>query len=156
MSISPLVPRAVLDTNVLYSQTRRTTLVELVRLGRFEAIWSAWIVAELNRVLTWRWAEQYGTDARAQRMASVGAKEMMTHLLAAFTLVDLPFPHPIPWPRLTDIWDIPIYASAVAASADYVVTDDLRHSPPRDPVTKRRMWNGIEYLSYRVFIERIM
>lgn len=156
MSAAPTLPRAVLDTNVLYSHTRRITLVGLVRLGRFEAIWSAWIVAELNRVLTWRWAEQYGIDAAAQRLASVGAKEMMTYLLAAFTLVDPPVPHPVPWPRLTDVWDIPIYASAVVAGANYVVTDNLRHSPPRDPATKRRLWNGLEYITYRDFIGRVM
>lgn len=146
----------MLDTNVLYSHARRTTLVGLVRLGRFEAIWSAWIVAELNRVLTWRWMEQYGMNAEAQRTASISAKEMMTHLLAAFTLIDPPLPHPIPWPRLTDIWDIPIYASAVVAGTDYVVTDDLRHSPPRDSATKRRTWNGIEYITYRHFVEIVM
>lgn len=103
--------RAVLDTNVLYSHTRRITLVGLVRLGRFEAIWSSWIVAELNRVLTWRWAERYGIDAMAQRVASVSAKERMIYLLTAFELVDPPLPHPIPWPELDrcvgypDLWD---------------------------------------------------
>ena len=55
--------RAMLDTNVLYSHTRQITLVGLVRFGRFEAIWSSWIVAGLNRVLTWRWAEQYGAES---------------------------------------------------------------------------------------------
>lgn len=150
------IPRAVLDTNILYSHTRRITLVGLVRLGRFEAIWSSWIVAELNRVLIWRWAEQYGIDAATQRLASISAKEMMTHLLAAFTVVDPPLPYPIPWPQLTDVWDIPIYASAVAAGAHYVVTDDLRHSPPHDPTTKRRIWNGIEYITYRNFVGLVM
>lgn len=148
----PALPRAVLDTNVLYSHTRRTTLVGLVRLGRLEAIWSSWIVAELNRVLTWRWAERYGVETTAQRMASVAAKEMMTYLLAAFTLVDPPLPHPTPWPELTDVWDVPIYATAVAADATYVVTDNFRHSPPRDPATKRRIWNGIEYVTYNHFV----
>lgn len=102
MSDAPASPRAVLDTNVLYSHARRIALVELVRLGRFEAIWSSWFVAELNRVLTWQWAERHGLSAEAQRRASVESKEMMTHLLAAFTLVDPPFPHPTPWPALTD------------------------------------------------------
>ena len=150
------LPRAVLDTNVLYSHTRRTTLVGLVRLGRFEAIWSSWIVAELNRVLTWRWAERYGNDTATQRRASVAAKEMMTYLLASFTPVAPPLPHPIPWPELTDIWDVPVYATAIAAGATFVVTDDLRHSPPRDPAMKRRIWNGVEYLTYNHFVALIM
>lgn len=156
MSGASAPPRAVLDTNVLYSHTRRTALVGLVRLGRFEAIWSSWIVAELNRVLTWRWAERYGNVATTQRMASIAAKEMMTYLLASFILVDPPLPHPILWPELSDIWDVPVYATAVAADATYVVTDDLRHSPPRDPATKRRIWNGVEYLTYNHFVELIM
>ncbi|MDQ6603099.1 MAG: PIN domain-containing protein [Chloroflexota bacterium] len=156
MSGAPTLPRAVLDTNVLYSHTRRTTLVGLVRLGRFEAIWSSWIVAELNRVLTWHWAARYGSDVTTQRMASVAAKEMMTYLLASFTLVDPPLPHPIPWPELTDVWDVPVYATAIAARAMYVVTDDRRHSPPRDPATKRRIWNGIEYITYNHFVALVM
>jgi len=146
------VPRAVLDTNVLYSHVRRVALVELVRLGRFEAIWSSWIVAELNRVLTWQWAERHGLGAETQRRASAESKEMMTHLLAAFTLVDPPFPHPAPWPALTDLWDIPIYATAVAADAGYVVTDNLRHAPPVVD-SGQRAWNGVEYLSYRAFLD---
>lgn len=146
----------MLDTNVLYSHTRRITLVGLVRLGRFEAIWSSWIVAELNRVLTWRWAERYGSDATAQRTASIAAKEMMAYLLASFTLVDPPLPHPISWPELTDLWDVPVYATAITAGAQYVVTDDLRHSPPRDPATKRHVWNGIEYITYDHFVALTM
>jgi predicted nucleic acid-binding protein len=156
MSNALTLPRAVLDTNVLYSHTRRTTLVGLVRLGRFEAIWSVWIVAELNRVLTWRWAERYGSDAATQRLASVAAKEMMVYLLGAVTLVDPPLPHPLPWPELTDVWDVPVYATAVTAGATYIVTDDLRHSPPRDPATKRRVWNGIEYITYNDFVPLVM
>ncbi len=152
VNLAPALPRAVLDTNVLYSHTRRITLVGLVRLGRFEAIWSSWIVAGLNRVLTWRWAERYGIDAMAQRAASVSAKERMIYLPTAFELVDPPLPHPIPWPELTDASDIPIYGTAIVAGAQYVVTDNLRHSPPRDPATKRRIWNGIEYITYNNFI----
>ncbi len=152
MSDPPAVPRAVLDTNVLYSHARRVALVEFVRLERFEAIWSSWIVAELNRVLTWQWAERHGLGVETQRRASTEAKAMMTYLLAAFTLVDPPFPHPVPWPDLTDLWDIPIYGTAVAAGATYVVTDNLRHSPSPESTTGRRLWNGIEYVTYREFM----
>lgn len=152
MSDGPTPPRAVLDTNVLYSHTRRTTLVGLARLGRFEAVWSSWIVAELNRVLTWRWAERYGINAAVQRRASDSAKEMMTHLLVAFTLVDPPLPHPVPWPELTDVWDAPIYATAVTAKVQYVVTDNLRHAPPLNAETRERVWNGTAYLSYNEFV----
>lgn len=155
MSAPPILPRAVLDTNVLYSHTRRVTLVELVRLGRFEGIWSSWIVAELNRVLTWQWAERHGLGAEAQRRAALEGKEMMTHLLATFILVDPPVPHPVPWPALTDVWDIPVYGTAVAADAQYVVTDNLRHAPPVTPDSGKRIWNGIEYVSYQAFLDRI-
>ena len=139
MSATPILARAVLDTNVLYSHARRVTLVELVRLGRFQGIWASWIVAELNRVLTWQWAARHGLGAEAQRRASLEAKEMMTHLLAAFTLVDPPVPHPMPWPALTDVWDIPVYGTAITANAPYVVTDNLRHAPPVAPDSGKRI-----------------
>ncbi len=152
MSNAPALFRAVLDTNVLYSHTRRVALVELARLGRFEGIWSSWIVAELNRVLTWQWAERHGLGAEAQRRASTEAKAMMTHLLAAFTIVDPPFPHPVPWPELADSWDIPIYGTAVTAGAAYVVTDNVRDAPPPTAETGRRVWNRVEYVTYREFM----
>ena len=49
----PFPPRAVLDTNVLFSPRLRAELQELAFQGVFVAIWSPWIIAELDRVLVW-------------------------------------------------------------------------------------------------------
>ncbi len=73
----------------------------------------------------------------------------MIYLFIAFELVDPPLPHPIPWPELDRCVG---YPDLIVAGAQYVVTDNLRHSPPRDPATKRRIWNGIEYITYNNFI----
>ena len=47
--------RAVVDTSTLVSPRLRRALQQRAQLGTFEAVWSPWIVAELNRVLVWRW-----------------------------------------------------------------------------------------------------
>lgn len=47
--------RAVIDTSVLVPPHERRTLQELAQQGLYVAIWSPWIVAELNRVLAWYW-----------------------------------------------------------------------------------------------------
>src|SRR5690242_18662678 len=47
--------RAVIDTSALVTHGSRQRLQEAAEDQKFTAIWSPWIVAELNRVLTWRW-----------------------------------------------------------------------------------------------------
>ena len=47
--------RAVIDTSVLFSPRLRAELQELAFQGVFIAIWSPWIIAELDRVLVWQW-----------------------------------------------------------------------------------------------------
>jgi len=51
----PASVRAVLDTSVLVPVRLREDLQLLAQAGLFTGIWSPWIVAELNRVLTWKW-----------------------------------------------------------------------------------------------------
>jgi len=45
--------RAVIDTNVLVPPRLRRDLQNAAEEGMFTALWSPWIIAELNRVLPW-------------------------------------------------------------------------------------------------------
>ncbi|HXT36076.1 MAG TPA: hypothetical protein VN837_10895, partial [Chloroflexota bacterium] len=47
--------RAVIDTSVLFAPSLRAELQELAFQGMFVAVWSPWIIAELDRVLVWQW-----------------------------------------------------------------------------------------------------
>lgn len=59
--------RAVLDTSTLFRPTLRRDLQQAAQLGLFAGIWSPWIIAELNRVLTWDWIRRHGTDRESER-----------------------------------------------------------------------------------------
>jgi predicted nucleic acid-binding protein len=47
--------RAVLDTSVLLPARLREDLQSLAQDGAYTAIWSPWIIAEVNRTLTWHY-----------------------------------------------------------------------------------------------------
>lgn len=126
--------RAVLDTSALVPAVLRQDLQSLAQIGLFTGIWSPWIVAELNRVLTWRRIRAaHGDLSRSNEKAcSRAAKRMMELLFATFELV-----HPLPlyppaWESLADAWDQPIWAAAKVSQAHYVVSENRRHFPPRD------------------------
>ena len=87
--------RAVLDTNVLVPPGLRRDLQHAAHDGAFTAIWSPWIIAELNRVLTWKWLERTaavsaGPDTTCDFSAanwercSTAAVAMMEVLLGTF------------------------------------------------------------------------
>src|SRR5271165_6426913 len=81
----PLPLRAVIDTSVLFSPRLRAELQELAFQGAFIAIWSPWIIAELDRVLVWQWITertQGDLSPANQRACSQAAKRMMTLLLS--------------------------------------------------------------------------
>jgi hypothetical protein len=82
-------------------------LQQAAQLGAFVGIWSPWIIAELNRVLTWRWIAKNGAEDRSQRECSKSAQAMMEILLPSFELVPALPPYPPAWESLTDQWDIP-------------------------------------------------
>jgi len=148
------VIRAVLDTNVLVPYRLRVDLRQLAQDGAFIAVWSPWIIAELNRVLTWQWIEDSGNDTSPANRArcSRAANTMMEILLATpFELVNPLLPYPPTWPGLTDAWDHPIWAAAVSGHAHYVVSNNTRDYPPAD-AAGRHMYQGIEYVAGAVFI----
>lgn len=76
---------------------------------------------------------------------------MMTLLLSAFEVVNPRLPYPQAWEQLTDVADYPIWAAAVAAKAQYVISDNTSDYPPRQP-DGRHIYQGIEYISGRDFL----
>jgi hypothetical protein len=163
--------RAVLDTSVLVPRMTRSELREQAALGRFTAIWSPWIIAELYRTLTWNWLVEHasrtqspagstvllcdGTAANRYRCAEM-ANRMMALLLATphWELVDPRPPYPSAWDQLRDIWDHPIWAAAVLGQVQYVVSNNLHDYPPPDS-NRRHLHAGVEYLSAQAFLDRL-
>lgn len=145
--------RAVLDTSVLVPRHDREALQIVAQDGRYVALWSAWIIGELHRVLVWRWIERTGNDVSLanQRRCGQAAQAMMRILVPTFELVDVRPPDPVAWDDLTDQDDIPIWATAVAGHATHVVSNNRRHFPPSQP-DGRHMHQGIEYISSHDFL----
>ena len=145
--------RAVIDTSTLVSVRYRHRLYLAASTGTCTVIWSPWIIAELNRVLTWRWIARHGGDASAssQQRCADAAKTMMTILLATFDLVAPQPPYPTPWNSLTDIPHIPISAAAKTGGADFVVSENRRDYPPATAEGKH-IYESVEYLSANDFL----
>ncbi len=153
--------RAVIDTSSLVSARLRRELQTAAQVGAFTAYWSPWIIAELNRVLTWRWVRHTASDtslpdlSRAnERRCSEAAHTMMELLLATFMLVDTPPPHPPVWEQLTDQWDHPVWAAAKASKAHYVVSENTRDFPPKQD-DGRAVYEEIEYVTAATFLNVI-
>ncbi len=150
--------RAVIDTSSLYASSLRRELQRAATYGLFTGLWSPWIIAELNRVLVWRWIHEYmpgDISAASEKRCSIAAKRMMELLLPAFELVAPLPPYPPAWPTLTDVHDAPIWAAAVLGNAQCVVSENTRHYPPRQP-DGRRVYQGIEYVPARTFLAMLI
>lgn len=78
---------------------------------------------------------------------------MMAWLLPVVRCVDPSLPYPAPWASLSDVDDIPVWATAMEAGADYVVSENTRHFPPL--VGGRHLFDGVEYMTVQRFLERI-
>lgn len=150
-------PTAVLDTSALWGRDIRSELVRAVEAGRFQGVWSEWIVAELWRGLAWQWAEQRGLSDAERRTMSDSANRLMRILAPRLTLLTYTGdPTASPWPHQPDPNDEPIWTTAVAAHADYVVSANTRDFPPNvaDPGRPARFaYFGIEYIEPRDFLE---
>ncbi len=127
-----LTIRAVLDTSVLVPRRSREALQIAAQDGLYTALWSPWIIAELNRVLVWRWIDRTGSDLSSanQKSCSRAAKAMMRILVPTFELVDARPPEPMAWESLGDADDVPIWTTAVMGGATHVVSSNTRHYPP--------------------------
>jgi PIN domain len=154
-----MVIRAVVDTSSLVPPGLRQLLQKAAKSREFTAIWSPWIIAELNRVLVWRWIKDPPaglprddvSDAN-ENECRVMAKRMMKHLLPVFELVDPRPPYPSAWSTLADEWDIPIWAAAKIGNAQYVISENTHDYPPRQP-DGRYLHEGIEYLGGYAFLD---
>lgn len=155
-TIAPI--RAVVDTSSLVPARLRRDLQQAAQLGAFVAIWSPWIIAELNRVLVWRWITKPPTGSMSgdlsrenQRRCSEAAKTMMQWLIPSFELVNPLPPYPPVWENLTDTWDHPIWAAAKIGGARYVISENTRDFPPRN-ADGRAIFEGVEYLQGAAFL----
>lgn len=143
--------RAVIDTSSLFPPRLRTELQQAAQLGAFTAIWSPWIIAELNRVLTWSWVRRHGASTGSQRRCGSAAGQMMEYLLASFEIVDPKRPYPPPWTQLADESDHSVWAAAKLARAHYVISENSHHYPPKQG-NGRHSYEGIEYLPGKAFL----
>ena len=148
-----MVIRAVLDTSALVPVEQREDLQALAQAGLYQGIWSPWIIAELNRVLTWRWIRAANGDISRtnEKACSRAAKRMMTLLLATFELVNPEPPYPPAWDSLADLWDHPIWAAAKQSGAQYVVSENTHHFPPTGQESQHSH-EGIVYVTGQSFI----
>lgn len=150
--------RAVLDTSALYPARMRRQLQEIAAAGLYTGLWSPWIIGELNRVLTWRWIRTRmpgDLSSAAEHACANAANAMMTALLATFEVVNPQPPYPPSWPSFPDANDYPIWAAAVLGKADYVVSENTRHYPPRGP-NGHHTFNGVTYLPTMSFLTLLL
>jgi hypothetical protein len=159
--VATILLRAVVDTSALVPSGLRRQLQQAGEAGLFVPIWSPWIIAELNRVLVWRWikdppSHRFANDLSTanERLCSQMARQMMDYLLSTFEVVNPVPPYPPAWTGLSDIGDHPIWAAAVVGQARYVVSENTRDYPPRQSDGLHH-YQGIEYLSAQAFLARI-
>jgi hypothetical protein len=150
-------PRAVLDTSALYAPRERADFVRAMDAGLVVGVWSEWIVGELWRCLAWQWAEERGLAAADRRAMGKAANSMMRILASRLTLVSFIGPLEDPWPSLTDVDDEPVWRTALAAGAQYVVSKNTRDFPPSSSRGTEvvHVWDGVEYLTPGNFFSRI-
>lgn len=119
-------------------------------------MWSEWIIGETWRVLTWRWMARSGKrDVAEWNALTDSANQMMRYLISVMTLVSLRgHAVPAPWVQLSDPNDVPVWDTAVAAGADYVISHNLSDFPRI--ADGRHIHLGIEYLTAVEFIEDVM
>jgi hypothetical protein len=150
--------RAVVDTSALVPPSLRADLQRAALEGGFIAIWSPWIIGDLNRVLVWCWVkDRTGGDVSDanERAASQAAGIMMSLLVSAFEVVNLRPPYPQAWEQLADANDYPIWAAAVEAKAQYVISDNTSDYPPLQ-ADGRYAYQGIEYIPGRDFLNMLL
>ena len=85
-------------------------------------MWSPWIIAELNRVLTWHWLDCFGSSRESRERCSYACKLMMEALIPVFDVTTPVPPYPSAWGGLNDYWDKPNWAAAQKSEAHYVIS----------------------------------
>ena len=158
MSLRRDLLTAVLDSSVLVPRWSRVVLQQLAAppVRRFQPVWSEWIIAETWRVLTWRWLSRAArTDQEEWHALTRAANEMLRYLVPVMKLVSIrDVVGPVAWPELKDAEDAPVWATAVVAGAQYVVSHNVLDFPPL--VQGRHVYREIEYLTAIEFVEDIL
>ena len=151
-------PRAVLDTSALWGRGLRSELIRALDAGRFEGLWSEWILGELFYGLAWDWATHKGADDAQRRAMSSSAHAMLRLLIPRLELITLRHAAVEPWPSLRDQEDEPVWATAVLGRATHVVSANSRDFPPNTASSgesPRHVWDGIEYLEPQAFLAMV-
>lgn len=138
----PATPRAVLDTSVLFSQHRHW-LWHLARLGYYEAVWSTFIVGELVRIRV-EHSLRYGVERSVYRQRINELINLLSDVLVVANYRAAEAGH-----RLRDPDDEPILATAVAASAEFVVSLNTRDFPADDRVA------GVRFITPQAFLAEL-
>jgi hypothetical protein len=156
--VAQAAPRAVLDSSVLVTRWSRVALQRLAAYPStpYVPVWSEWIIAETWRVLAWRWLVRAGRTSTTEWNAlTQSANEMMRYLLPVMTFVSLrDYAGPEPWEELRDLDDVPVWETAAAAGARYVISHNLADFPPL--VDGRHLHQEIEYLTAIEFVEDVL
>ena len=74
----------------------------------------------------------------------------MEQMSAYFLVADPKPPLDAGWPNLSDENDAPIWASTKWIQANYLVSSNVRHFPPKD--NDRHVYEGIEYITPERFL----
>ncbi len=111
--------RAVLDTNVLLSLAARPLLI-LARQNAFQIVWSDFIEAEAERVMSrLKWNP-------VNAAALLRAIDQMAERVDYQQITGGNYEE---W--LTDVDDHPIMATALMGRVDYIVTNNTKDFPPK-------------------------
>lgn len=154
----PARPRAAIDTSVFRQSADRIALVKLAQDGVFTAVWSDWIVGETWRLLTWQRVDEAlqsrpprGMGQALWREISRSANAMMRICAPVFELVRYVDGLDVAaWPGLEEN-DQPVFATAIAGRATFVVSMNTRDFPPPDAEGKR-IWASVEYVKPPAFM----
>jgi predicted nucleic acid-binding protein len=130
------------DANILIPRTLRDYVVYLGRSGAFDLHWSPSIFDEVARNLITR----YGCTSEDVFVLRVRLAEYLPEALVEPGRIDLATAERVDM----DPKDRHILAAALAANADVIVTDNIRHFPQAWPAER-----GIELLCARDLLTRI-
>ncbi len=140
--------RAVLDASALFGATNRRNLTNAARDGAYQGFWSAYSVEELARALTEQYWRRNTWSQAEHRTLSGLAKRMMTLMVPVLTITAT---HPFiaQWDG-SDPGDAHLLGAALAASVQYIVSENTRHFPPAND-DGHHYWVGIRYVTVETF-----
>lgn len=143
-------PKVFCDTSVLVPFQTRKILVSAAAGGEINPYWSPWILAELNRVLTWKWIVK---DKGSEKECSIQSKKMMRYMLPYFRIVDPVPPYLDGKDVIPDPDDLPVWAAAKKINAKFLISNNTKDFPPAN-TEGLYIYEGIEWITAKKFIER--